>query len=195
MYTSPGENYSIETLLYLPNSNKAFLAGGSDGFLALYEKSDSKEAKNIYMRSDRKFNLAEHKGKVSSLIATPKEDELMIGMSTGVILKLSLDKNEEPRCEHAIQSFHTDSITGLDICLRKSLVATCSSDRTVRIWNYLEKNTLEIIKQFEEKPLSLSFHPSGLHLIVSFSDKVRLMNILENELVHFKDLLHLQTQF
>jgi hypothetical protein len=42
LYTSPGENYSIETLLYLPNSNKAFLAGGSDGFLALYEKSDSK---------------------------------------------------------------------------------------------------------------------------------------------------------
>lgn len=55
---------------------------------------------------------------------------------------MSLDKNEEPRCEHVIQSFHTDSITGLDICLRKSLVATCSSDRTVRIWNYLEKNTL-----------------------------------------------------
>jgi hypothetical protein len=44
------------------------------------------------------------------------------------------------------------------------------------------------VKHFEEKPLSLSFHPSGLHLIVSFSDKVRLMNILENELVHFKDL-------
>ena len=57
LYTSPGENYSIETLLYLPNTNKSFLAAGSDGLLALYEKSDSKEAKNIFMRSDRKFNL------------------------------------------------------------------------------------------------------------------------------------------
>lgn len=51
LYTSPGENYSIETLLYLPNNNKSFLVGGSDGILALYEKSDSKEPKNIYVRS------------------------------------------------------------------------------------------------------------------------------------------------
>lgn len=69
------------------------MAGGSDGFLALYEKSDSKEPKNIYMRSERKFNLNEHKGKITSLLSTPKEDELIIGISTGVILKMSLDKN------------------------------------------------------------------------------------------------------
>lgn len=50
------------------------MAAGTDGFLALYEKSDSKEAKNIYIRSDRKFSLNEHKGKISSLVATPKED-------------------------------------------------------------------------------------------------------------------------
>ena len=46
------EHLDIET-----NTNKSFLAAGSDGLLALYEKSDSKEAKNIFMRSDRKFNL------------------------------------------------------------------------------------------------------------------------------------------
>lgn len=46
------------------------------------------------MRSDRKFNLNEHKGKIVSLLATPKEDELVIGLSSGVILKMSLDKNE-----------------------------------------------------------------------------------------------------
>jgi hypothetical protein len=72
LYTSPGENYSIETLFYLPNNGKSFLVGGSDGFLALYEKSDSKEPKNIYMRSERKFNLSEHKAKVNSLLVTPK---------------------------------------------------------------------------------------------------------------------------
>jgi WD40 repeat protein len=62
---------------------------------------------------------------------------LLVGLNTGIILKVSLDKNEEHSCEHALQSFHTETITGLDVCLRKSLVATCSSDRTVRIWNYL----------------------------------------------------------
>ena len=71
------------------------------------------------------------------MLTTPKEDLLFVGLNTGIILKLSLDKNEEHSCEYALQSFHTDNITGLDVCLRKSLVATCSSDRTVRIWNYL----------------------------------------------------------
>ena len=67
-------------------------------------------------------------------------------------------------------------------------MATCGSDKSVRVWNYLEKNTLEVIKNFDEKPLSLSFHPSGLHLVVSFPDKIRLINILDNDLVSFKDL-------
>lgn len=34
--TSPGENFAIETLIYLPNTNKSFIAGGSDGLLYLY---------------------------------------------------------------------------------------------------------------------------------------------------------------
>jgi WD40 repeat protein len=50
---------------------------------------------------------------------------------------MSLEKNEESTIEYALQSFHTDNITGLDVCLRKSLVGTCSADRSVRVWNYL----------------------------------------------------------
>ena len=92
--------------------------------------------------------MNEFKGRITSLLCTPKEDVLFVGLNTGIILKLFLDKNEEHSCEFALQPFHTDTITGLDVCLRKSLVATCSSDRTVRIWNYLEKNNLEIIKVY-----------------------------------------------
>jgi len=40
-------------------------------------------------------------------------------------------------------SFHTDTITGLDICVRKPFIATCSKDRSIRIWNYVDK-VLEI---------------------------------------------------
>jgi hypothetical protein len=40
--SSPGENYTIESILYLPNTNKSFVAAGSDGLLYLYEKADSK---------------------------------------------------------------------------------------------------------------------------------------------------------
>ena len=37
----------------------------------------------------------------------------------------------------------------MDVCIRKALVGTCSLDKTVRIWNYLEHN-LENFKEFEE---------------------------------------------
>lgn len=34
------------------------------------------------------------------------------------------------------QSFHSGQILGVDICIRKPLIATCSLDKSVRIWNY-----------------------------------------------------------
>lgn len=37
------------------------------------------------------------------------------------------------------QSFHEGKIVGLDICSRKPLIATCSTDHTVRIWNFETK--------------------------------------------------------
>lgn len=101
-------------------------------------------------------------------MATPKEDEVFIGMQPGIILKASLEKAEEFTCDYALQSFHTMGITGMDVCLRKPLVATCSLDKTVRVWNHAERNNLEISRTFEEKALALTFHPSGLHLVVSF---------------------------
>jgi WD40 repeat protein len=33
-------------------------------------------------------------------------------------------------------SNHHGSITGIDVCIRKPLIATCSSDRSIRIWNF-----------------------------------------------------------
>ena len=38
--------------------------------------------------------------------------------------------------------------------------------------------TVEITKTFSEDPFSVAFHPSGLHLLVGFADKLRLMNLL-----------------
>ena len=39
------------------------------------------------------------------------------------------------------QAFHSMTVTGLDTCVRKPLVATCGTDKSVRIWNYLDKST------------------------------------------------------
>ena len=39
------------------------------------------------------------------------------------------------------QAFHSLTVTGLDTCVRKPLVATCGTDKSVRVWNYLDKST------------------------------------------------------
>ena len=62
--------------------------------------------------------------------------------------------------------FHKGEITGLDVCIRKHLIVTCSRDNTVNIWDYVTR-TLEIQTTFAEECLAVAFHPSGLHLVVA----------------------------
>ncbi|KAJ3337549.1 Cilia- and flagella-associated protein 57, partial [Kappamyces sp. JEL0680] len=97
------------------------------------------------------------------------------------------DANVSPSAEEAakvepyMESYHCGAITGLDLCVRKPLLVTCSSDKSIRIWNYLT-GTCELMKYFGDEPQSISLHPSGLYLLVGFSDKLRLMNILMDDL-------------
>lgn len=41
-----------------------------------------------------------------------------------------------PRFDVLTFPFHRDAITGMDTCIRKPLIATCSMDKSVRIWNF-----------------------------------------------------------
>jgi len=87
-----------------------------------------------------------------------------------------------PKFEFVHCSFHTSEVTGLDVCIRKQLVVTCSKDRTVKIWNYNNK-TLEITHPLQEDALAVAFHPSGFHIIVAIQDKIQLMNVLSKSLI------------
>ena len=54
----------------------------------------------------------------------------------------------------------------------------CSADKTVRVWNYLDMS-LELEKTFVEEAFILV--PGGLHVLVGFADKLRLYNLLVND--------------
>jgi len=86
-----------------------------------------------------------------------------------------------------LTSFHSGPILGLDVCVRKPLVVTCGIDKSVRVWNYLDK-TQELCKFFGEEAYSVAFHPSGFHLIVGFSDKLRLMNVIMEDMKWYKEV-------
>lgn len=88
--------------------------------------------------------------------------------------------------DYCSQSFHVGAITGIDSCVRKPLFVTSSSDRTIHIWNYNERTT-EQVKAFAEEVYSVSFHPMGMHLLAGFSDKLRLMAILIDDIRPIKE--------
>ena len=69
----------------------------------------------------------------------------------------------------------------MDTCIRKPLLCTTGADKSVRVWNYMNK-TLDLTAYFEEDPTSCAMHPSGLHVLVGFTDKLRLMNILMDDI-------------
>ncbi|KAL7748950.1 Cilia- and flagella-associated protein 57 [Sorochytrium milnesiophthora] len=77
--------------------------------------------------------------------------------------------------------FHRRTITGLDACIRKPYLVTCGSDHTIRVWNYLT-NKCELSKAFAEEPCSVSLHPCGMYVLAGFSDKLRLLNLLSDDL-------------
>ena len=68
------------------------------------------------------------------------EDRIVFTTSSSQLFQIlnfnSERPNEENKYEHVISSFHSKQILGLDVCIKKELVATCSSDRTVRLWSY-----------------------------------------------------------
>lgn len=46
--------------------------------------------------------------------------------------------------EYLVCPFHSRAVQGMDICIKKNLITTCSTDKSVRIWNNSNPPTLEI---------------------------------------------------
>jgi WD40 repeat protein len=103
-------------------------------------------------------------------------------------VNIALDgTDDQSKFDNVICSFHSGPITGMDICIRKQLVVTCSKDRTIRIWNYALR-TLEICFPVTEEALAVAFHPSGFHIVVALLDKILMMNVLSKSLNTFKSI-------
>jgi len=188
---SPGEPKSATCAVAF---SKGFVTGGDDGLIRVFEKSE--EGKEAFRRT-KTIRIDGINGSptpaVRSLALSPSEENLAVTTSNAQLYQLSLlgqdllKAEEAPVFEPVLTPFHTGPILGMDVCTRKPLVVTCGMDKSVRIWNYLEK-TCELCKFFNEEAYSVAFHPSGFHLIIGFSDKLRLMNLLMEDMKTYKDI-------
>ena len=189
--------------------SKGFICGCAQNLLRIFEKSDDPQD---YYTHTKTFVVEKTTASVTSLSVNVSEDYLacMLSNNQSYLLGLSntdILKAEEMSFEQLTTPVHAPApfrplgesvkatavapknsrITGLGACIRKSLVASCGTDCTVRIWDYKEQ-TSDMIKAFEDEPCSLSFHPSGFHLIVGFPDKLRLLNLLMDDIRCYKSI-------
>jgi cilia- and flagella-associated protein 57 len=97
---------------------------------------------------------------------------------------------DEVDYEYLVHPFHQRGINGMDVCIKKPFVATCSMDKTVKVWSYKPQTgfNLEVDQGFAEEAYCVAFHPSGFHLVVGFADRIRMMNVFEKTLLPYKDI-------
>ena len=178
---------------------------------------------------------------IRELSLSVSEEQLALALANGQLYTLALSSGgsvgrDEAPFTPLTEEYHSGEVRSLDRCVRKPLVASCGADRSIRIWNYLERTCeLSQVKAqqhsavlfilpphvaatccrhsfapqfratvsrhrfapqcphaslhpclsirhapqvFHEECHSIAFHPSGLHVLCGFSDKLRLMNVL-----------------
>ncbi|KAI9207650.1 WD40-repeat-containing domain protein [Polychytrium aggregatum] len=174
---------------------KGFVCGGGGGTAAVYERNElatgeaptTPEQPRAFLRKVKDITTADESVRIITMAVSPNEELLVCSLDNRQLFSASLNsKVEEPKFEQYMQSFHHGQITGLDTCIRKPLIVTCATDRSIRVWNYQE-NTCELVKYFQEETYSVAIHPSGLYILVGFSDKLKLMNLLIDDIRPFRE--------
>lgn len=145
-----------------------------------FEKAVSSEKLSEMSNQERNFDFVALTCPTNSteqyVIATTSLNDI-IQINTNI---KDLDKQIS---KHLIAPFHSDSIEGMDICINKPYLITCSLDKTLRIWDY-KKRILSLCKNFDEEMYSVAYHPNGMHAIVSFQDKIIPMHIYYDEIAN-----------
>nr|XP_012631296.1 cilia- and flagella-associated protein 57 isoform X1 [Microcebus murinus] len=177
--------------------SKGFVCSAGPGRVLLFEKLEDKdfyrESREILIPVDAQSYDPSQSDKqdVLCMCFSPSEETLVASTSKNQMYSITMSlteisKGEAAHFEYLMYPLHSASITGLSTCIRKPLIATCSLDRSVRLWNY-ESNTLELFKEYQEEAYTISLHPSGHFIVVGFADKLRLMNLLIDDIRSFKE--------
>eukprot|EP01135_Chromosphaera_perkinsii_P004015 Nk52_evm28s266 gene=Nk52_evmTU28s266 len=162
--------------------SKGFICAGERGVVLLYEKTEEKEG---YKKS-KEFVVDNGAGTIKALAINPSEESMICSTDTNQLYILTLSNTEllhsdEISFDLLSSSFHHSAVTGLDLCYRKPIAATCALDKSIRVWNYND-NSLELVNYFDEEAHSISLHPSGHYAIVGLNDRLCLVNLLIDDI-------------
>lgn len=75
----------------------------------------------------------------------------------------------------------------MDTCIQRPVLASCGTDKSVRVWNY-DLRQYELLHQCSEEPQALGLHPCGFQVTVAFKERVRVYNVLLESLKQVREL-------
>ncbi|TPP41044.1 WD domain, G-beta repeat family protein [Leishmania donovani] len=202
---SPSDGIAITALA---SYTKGFVCGGDMGLITLFERTLSKEmyrkVRTFRFAADGRYGAVTDLTTASKIGAQvpviraftftppPAEEMLAFLTSTKQIYSLNVPNADFTKAEDMVfqpvgQPFHTGGVVAVDTCVQRPLVATAGRDGSVFLWNSIT-NVVEMRNNFQEEIVSMAMHPSGLHMIIAFTDSMRVFNIYEKELCEFKRL-------
>ncbi|KAJ8923117.1 hypothetical protein NQ315_001670 [Exocentrus adspersus] len=190
------QNYEIRGLV---NFGRGFAFGFMNGKVHLYEKETPNKYKKrgVYVVPDRTIKREyEEMPKVLTTINTivfnPSEDRLLVSCSEMQLWTSRLYGNDSSMLnEITMRNFgypmHLGPVGSVAICRWKPIAMTSGTrDRSIKIWNY-ETDEVELIHTFEDDISSVALHPTGLYAVIGFSDKLRYMTIMIDDMLMTKE--------
>ncbi|XP_046661792.1 cilia- and flagella-associated protein 57 [Homalodisca vitripennis] len=197
----PGSSYSASTLQIDRDKEVTCVIAFSNGFaytidnyIVVFEKETKYryKRKNVYRIRGMEFKdeIAEEMRTIRNLAVNPAQDRILATSKQSQIFSANLLASEAPATGEVVvemdclgESLHHGAITGLALCAWKTIFMTCGEmDRTVRVWD-LTTEALILTKHYQEDIFSVALHPTGLYAVVGFSDKLRFMLVLLDDLV------------
>ncbi|XP_054141472.1 cilia- and flagella-associated protein 57 [Melozone crissalis] len=191
------QQHSLPQISAVAAYSKGFACSPSPGVVLLFEKISEEEAyeerQEVWLPQDL-FSTDPKKSSrqdITWICFSPSEEVMVVSTNKNQLYMFTMFSNKLIREKISYFSYmnfplHSNSITGLDMCTWKPILATCSLDRSVRIWNY-KKNTLELCKEYQEEAHTVSLHPTGFFCLVGFSDKLRFISLLYEDMHVFKE--------
>ncbi|XP_068879220.1 cilia- and flagella-associated protein 57 [Aphelocoma coerulescens] len=191
------QQHSLPQISAVAAYSKGFACSPSPGVVLLFEKNEEKEgyeeSQEVWLPQDLFSTEPKKSGRqdITCICFSPSEETMVVSTNKNQLYMFTMFSTKlkrEKTSYFAYMNFplHSNSITGLDMCTWKPILATCSLDRSVRIWNY-KTNTLELCKEYQEEAYTVSLHPTGLFCLVGFSDKLRFLSLLYEDMRIFKE--------
>ncbi|OUM64726.1 hypothetical protein PIROE2DRAFT_8413, partial [Piromyces sp. E2] len=174
----------------IASNSTGFYVAGNDGILSNIQYIiDKKKKSTSICQLIQSFKLPSKKTRIKSIALSRYKEFMFVLTDNCQILKVNVELGSSEVGNQFIPVtpvYHVGPIISIDICARKPIIASCGVDKCVKIWNYFTGNC-ELDKSFQEKIYSVALHPSGLFILIGFSNKLRLMSVLIDDIREIKE--------